>query len=642
MQFLTKLSISSLLIFCATTSFANTSTSTSDTNLITIQPHTRSAAVNAKHAQECSERGGIDVTDTQKIEISKDVVDTVACEITDRSKFMNYYRLKTIPSPKCAHSKDDLSYKLELCSKDLDNPNKLYTYPYTTFGIFTIDAQASSKIKIDGIAQIINMSTINYEATCSVYASLDVVVDKNFHKEYVRETKCAISEQNKSKPLFYKISGSYYSSKSMMLENNTQHGHGPLPIYSNDEQDKMINFPYDEFSDVPVPDRNAGIPDDTPSCNMPNSFKGNPINIGIGNKFQQEVDIKGSGAYPLSLVRSYNSTDNIWRHNYSMNLQTTPESEGKKALLITDNNGRVLPFYEKNNIITSTSSELGHLKRISSGYEYTSPFHETYDFNESGLLTRTISTTGLVHDIKYDSDTKFVVTDNLKHSLTLIENEYNQLISVKSSDGKTVDYQYDNQSRLVSITKNGKTRIYHYENMNLPKELTGITDENGIRYVTWTYDAKGRANSSTYFDGKDKITITYNTDTQTTFTNPLGRKYTYNYTVIDNVKRITSIKGDASGSQCPAINTSYEYNSRGLVTLKTDGKGIKTSYTYNDAGQETSRTIGVGTPEALTIKTTWDSRFFNKPQTVTYPDKIIKYSYDAKGNATNQTIQSLK
>lgn len=42
-------------------------------NLITIHPHTRSAAVNAKHAADCAAMGGLDITDQQIIKLGNGV-----------------------------------------------------------------------------------------------------------------------------------------------------------------------------------------------------------------------------------------------------------------------------------------------------------------------------------------------------------------------------------------------------------------------------------------------------------------------------------------------------------------------------------------------------------------------------------------
>ena len=253
-------------------------------------------------------------------------------------------------------------------------------------------------------------------------------------------------------------------------------------------------------------------------------------------------------------------------------------------------------------------------------------------------MTQTVSNGGIVHNVKYTSDTQLVVSDTFGHSLAISETKDHEPLSVKSSDGITASYEYDTQDRLVKTAVDGKSRTYHYEDSRFPRALTGITNERGIRYVTWTYDDQGRANSSYHIGDKDKVSLVYNSDTQTTMTNPLGRRSVYNYGVIDGLKRITSINGQAS-SLCPVINSSYQYNNLALVTMATDGRGIRTQYNYNDAGQETSRVVGYGSANAVNIKTIWDDRF-NLPKTETYPDKVITYDYDNKGNLVNRTVSA--
>lgn len=383
--------------------------------------------------------------------------------------------------------------------------------------------------------------------------------------------------------------------------------------------------------------KNSGLPSITPSCNEPSSNKGNPINISIGNKFQHEVDITGTGAYPLTFERFYNSTTGSWRHNYSEKLTITDYSNVKKITL-SFADGRGTSFTESGNTIISAPTELGKLSKIANGYQYVSPFNDIYDFNELGALTRTVNNNGLVHNIKQISDTEHSVSDSFGKSITFTQDKNGQPLSVKTSDGRKVIYDYDTQERLIKVTQNGRTKTYHYEDSKFPRALTGITDERGVRYATWTYDASGRANSSSHDGGKDKISITYNSDTQTTYTNPLNRTYIYTYQVIDGVKKITKIQGNAS-SMCPAIGSSYEYDAKGLVTLMTNGRGIKTKYEYNTKGQEISRIVGFGSANALTIKTTWDNSF-NLPKTETYPDKTITYDYDGNGKLISQTVSA--
>ncbi|WP_244614650.1 RHS repeat domain-containing protein, partial [Pseudomonas viridiflava] len=72
-------------------------------------------------------------------------------------------------------------------------------------------------------------------------------------------------------------------------------------------------------------------------------------------------------------------------------------------------------------------------------------------------------------------------------------------------------------------------------------------------------------------------------------TNESGKKSTFRYQQISGVKRIVAIEGEPT-PDCPASNSSYTYNDRGLVLTKTDAKGLITTYEYNDRGLEISST----------------------------------------------------
>ena len=65
-----------------------------------------------------------------------------------------------------------------------------------------------------------------------------------------------------------------------------------------------------------------------------------------------------------------------------------------------------------------------------------------------------------------------------------------------SAQGLEVDYSYDGNWRLLGVQKNRAgsitNRSFLYENQMYPRFLTGIIDENGERYATWTYDASGQ------------------------------------------------------------------------------------------------------------------------------------------------------
>lgn len=584
-----------------------------DKDLITIQPHTRSAEVNARHAAECAAKGGTDVTDEVLINSGNKTSNILLCRINNDQSYKQLPKSLTGISARSEAASgfyDQLTYSAS--SKaifSVIDPDPNVVHLAMGMGVFEAGGSAKSCGMPNNCGACIDFMTVVPSGTYTLDMTCNTVAGG-------RIPSIAWAEEH------------YRDGKNVRLSSDSN-------VIIHPDNNIMVS-----------PKKNIGYSDNVPMCNNPSSSAGNPINIAIGNKFQVEQDISDSGVYPLNFVRYYNSSAPlyniyvnafmfpVWNSSYSSKLVDM----NTEMITLSMDSGQEIRFYNERGVIRPSPTNLGTLVKSGNNYIYTSPWNEVSEFNSDGKLIRTVNSTGLVHTISYAGN---VVTakDTFGHVLTITNNDKGQPVSVVSSDGQKVNYEYDGSNRLVKVTKNGKTKQYLYENATYTSALTGIKDERGIRYVTWGYDDKGRANLSEHAGGKDKVSITYVSDSQTKFTNPLNRSYTYNYKVIDGVKRITSIQGAAS-SQCPAIGSSYEYNARGLVTLATDGKGIKTSYEYNDKGQEISKTVGVGTAESLTIKTTWDDRFFNKPKTVTYPDKVITYSYDAKGNLLNQTVQT--
>jgi len=186
----------------------------------------------------------------------------------------------------------------------------------------------------------------------------------------------------------------------------------------------------------------------------------------------------------------------------------------------------------------------------------------------------------------------------------------------------------------ISYPDRKETRVYHYATEPYSNLLTGITDERGIRYATWTYDDQGRAISSEHAGGAEKVTVAYNADGSSTVTNALGKRTTYRFQTIQGIRRITAIEGEPSAN-CPNSNATFTYDDRGLVKTRTDNKGNITTFDYNGRGLEVSRTEAYGTPQARTVITEWHPTLF-LPVTITEPDRTTRYSYDVQGRLTGQ------
>ena len=378
---------------------------------------------------------------------------------------------------------------------------------------------------------------------------------------------------------------------------------------------------------------NKGDPDDGLSCAEPSKKQSNPINVAIGNKYQQETDFRGAGTFPLLFSRQYNSLDGYWRHNYSTRLKIS-----SSVITLVQADGRESTFNLSGGVATPEPTELGRLVQDGSGWLYSARTEERFQFDSLGRLLQWTNRNGQQHHLAY-SGGSVTVTDDFGHSLSFTQDDRFQPLTLSVS-GLSIHYSYDASARLTLLAVDNagsrSERKFHYEDNRYPRFLTGITDERGVRYATWSYDDQGRAKSGEHAGAAEKVSIDYNADGSRTVTNELGRKTIYRFQVIQGIQRITAIEGEPSAN-CPSSNSTFTYDERGLLKTKTDNKGFATTFAYNERGLEESRTEAFGTPEARTVTTTWHPSL-NLPATVTEPARITTYHYDAQGRSTGQTV----
>ena len=367
-----------------------------------------------------------------------------------------------------------------------------------------------------------------------------------------------------------------------------------------------------------------------------NSCAASTLNLAIGNNFQSESDYQASGNSTLTFTRSYNSLDGIWRHNYSTYLRLA----GTTYLSLVMADGRESFFTINGSTVSASPTELGRLTKAADTWLYTAKNNDTYSFDATGRLTRWTNAAGAQQLLSYVNST-VTVTDNLGQSLSFTEDAQHQPLTL-STAGLTIQYEYNANQRLSKLTRTrgGQTeqRLFHYEKPNKPNLLTGITDERGVRFTTWTFDDQDRATSSEHAGGVEHGDVAYNADGSSTGTNEFGKKSIYRFVTIDGVKRVSAIEGEALGS-CPMSNSTFTYDARGLLKTKTDNKGFVTTYDYNARGLEVTRTEAYGTGQARTTITTWHATL-NLPLTVTEPGRVTTYTYDAQGRQLSQTSAS--
>jgi YD repeat-containing protein len=427
-------------------------------------------------------------------------------------------------------------------------------------------------------------------------------------------------------------------------------------------------------SDV-IAEKNNG-----PSC--PSS--GNPINSATGNKYQQEVDYQSASG--LIFVRTYNSSQSVntasslpgeiginWRHSYKRSLSISKVS----ALIATvyREDGRAVRFVLTGDQWKAEADSASRLRQTkdaagaATGWEYLNAVDDSTElYDVSGRLLKSTARNGQTMTFAYsDASTPgtvatkpgllISVTDAFGRQLRFSYDEKARITKLINPSGGEYLYGYDEQTaiapnntrpgNLTSVTyPDGKKRLYWYNeqdktgNADISTALTGITDENGVRFATYRYDSSQRAVSTEHAGGVNKYTVSYDTPfVKSTVTDPLGSKRTFGLVATHGVVK-SGGQSQPGGAGCGPASSAITYDANGNVSSQTDFNGIKTNYGYDlTRNLETTRVEAVGTPQARTITTEWHPDF-RLPTRVAGPKHITTNTYDGNGNLTEKRIQA--
>ena len=385
---------------------------------------------------------------------------------------------------------------------------------------------------------------------------------------------------------------------------------------------------------------------------------GNPIHAVTGNKFQKETDYVSES---LKFIRYYNSyyesvssLGRQWLHTYNRRIA---KIDGN-VLVLGREDGKIFRFNYTDGTWFSDDAPIDSLKNVDLNWEFTNNQGETELYGFGGQLLSITKQNGRQVTLEYDAGSSLKkVSDDIGNSLVFTYKD-RILQSVTLPGNRVIRYNYDDYDNLISVhypddtpnnSDDNPSRIYHYENTKYKNHLTGITDERGIRYATFEYDDKGRANSSYHAGNAQRVDIVYNEDGTRTVTNSRGVVSHYETATINNNEKVTSITGPGCVT-CGSGNTTYVYDTNGTdpvhanLLSKTE-HGITTAYGgYNYLGNYTAKTEAVGTPEETTTTYSYNDWFPNKIDKITEPsiisgqNKITTYYYDSKGNRKGVSV----
>ena len=386
------------------------------------------------------------------------------------------------------------------------------------------------------------------------------------------------------------------------------------------------------------------------NCSKANPAVSEPIRVATGNLYEEVGDYATAGMNPLQFTRYYNSLGDAttegymlgmnWRSTYDRYIRPTL-SGGVVSVVAERPDGQELIFTNNGSGSWKSYSDIDvKLTQSATGWTLTNGDDtvETYDAN--GLLEAFQSRDGYWEVFNYDSSNYLdSVIDSFGRSLEFTY-QSNLLHTVTTPSGLILTYNYDSSGatpgvldRLVSVTYSTTPQTsvhYVYENPALPFALTGIIDENGNRFSTWTYDSSGRATSSEHAGGTDLTTIIYNEDGSREVVSPLGLTNVYKFAMIQGVPKNTKIDRLATAN-VPAATTTYSYDPNGYIATISDWKTNETSTVNDIHDQPLVINEAVGTPQARATTNAYHATF-HLPVHVVAPRETFDFTYDVSGN----------
>jgi len=332
----------------------------------------------------------------------------------------------------------------------------------------------------------------------------------------------------------------------------------------------------------------------------------NPVDVNTGGKYEAETDI----SLPwISFTRHYHSTHDLpwspmgigWTH--SLNLSIDASGSSGAAGMVSES-GATVPFQS----FEATDGSGWTYKYLAEGYRFESP-EATYLFAQQ-RISRITRRDGSVVRLAYDSLGRLSTATHSSGRALVFQYDplslpsIARLQSINSAGIELVRYEYDGAGRLDFVRyPDGSSRRYHYEDTRYPY-LTGVTDENGVRFASFTYDINGLVASSEHAGGLYRGTFLYGADGSTTYTDANGSARTYRFDASGAYRKISGLES-AEGA---GLTTYEPTDVRKRPVQKIDMRGAKTTYAYADSSDSTLGSIrkttvveAVGTPSARTV-----------------------------------------
>lgn len=338
-----------------------------------------------------------------------------------------------------------------------------------------------------------------------------------------------------------------------------------------------------------------------------------PVNTTTGNFLEPELDLGFTGASAaLQVTRMYNSLDQhvgLFGPGWASILETRLLLDDEGASFVGAD-GRQVRFPRDGEGWTRGVGENRWLAAEGDRLVVRDNQGERIDFSPSGLWLGQRGGAGTAVRVERDADDVVVRLVHERGRSIDIDHVDGRVAVLRASDGRRVEYGYDERGRLVSVTDAVGTRTYGWNDDDL---ITTVTSAAGVVEVDNTYDDQRRV--------VEQIS-------------PHGRSVRFAYlpgrvTVVSDHdgSRSNSYIADAKGRLVGVIDSddrrqSMSYDRHGNLVSATERDGSVTVHAYDDRGRKT-RTV---TPSGGDLTYGYDDQD-RVTTVVTEAGAVVSYEY---------------
>ncbi len=353
-----------------------------------------------------------------------------------------------------------------------------------------------------------------------------------------------------------------------------------------------------------------------------------------------DASLATPGSLSLAIDRTFvssisgRSTPGIFGLGWTTSWQSSLSADASGNVTI-DAGGALADYVaQPNGAYLDTNGEYGTLKQSSGIYSFTAASGTEYVFLPDGALDYEEDTNGNRITLGYNSQNQLAALTYSNASnpseptstLTLTYNAQGFVSEENDNAGDTWSYLYDTTGHLISVTgPGGLATTYTYDegvNGETVNSLLSVTNPDGSQ-ENFTYDSLGRLATTSQNAGAQRVTYTYDGQSEVTATDAAGHQTTVWYDDLGMASRVANPLGGLS---------SYVYDNNGNLVIYTDAGGGTYEYSYDQNGNLT-QTVN---PLGQTVQMTYGS-LDNLTSITDANQNTTQYRYDSAGNLLSIT-----